>query len=399
MSEWLPFSIIDRYVLASFLKNYAISFGVLIGLFIVMDTVFNFSDFVVDADDLGPLQIIAGIARYYFYQIFFVFSQLAGVIPVLAAAFTFMRMSRFNELSALLASGMPMLRIAAPVVLCSIAINLIVQPINQEFIIPTIAPNLAVEKEDVVPGVRSAFPVRAMPDGRGGILDVVRYNPATDERGAFAESVTVVERDGQSLRVLAAARAVYDPQQNGWLLENATLLDNLVAPSPAALLDPDPLLPQGYPELVTTGFWQTDITPAEIELFRSAGLGVGAGGSYYDLLSLAQMNELLQQPDRYNATSLLRAKHTRLAGHVMNVILILLAIPCVLTRQPNQLKRAAGKTVVLVGGAMATIFLSQMLGKDAPTPNLAGVWPQIVAWLPVLSYGPTAFVLLDKMKT
>ena len=34
--------ILDRYVLFTFIKNYLISFMVLIGLYIVMDMVFNF---------------------------------------------------------------------------------------------------------------------------------------------------------------------------------------------------------------------------------------------------------------------------------------------------------------------------------------------------------------------
>ena len=387
-------------MLVSFLKNYAISFGVLIGLFVVMDTVFNFSDFTARVETITPWQVIKSVAEYYFYQSFFVFSQLAGVIPVLAAAFTFMRMSRFNELTALLAAGVPMLRIAAPVVLCAIGINLIIQPINQEVIIPRIAPKLSVEREDVAAGARQAFPVRGMPDGRGGIFDIVRYNPSHEGQLAWAETVTIIEREGTLIRSIAAGRATYNEAQGGWDLEDVTWFEN-TAPSRDDTFGAMPTTAGAgsSSEHFDTRFWPTDITPAEVELFHSAGLGVGAGGSYYDLLSLSQMNQLLQQPDRYNVVSLLRAKHTRLAGHVMNVILILLAIPCVLTRAPGQLKRAAGKTVVLVGGAMASIFLAQMLGKDAPTPKLAGVWPQIVAWLPVLSYGPTSFVLLDRMKT
>ncbi len=38
--------ILDRYVLWSFLKNYLISFMVLIGMYVVLDMVFNFDELV-----------------------------------------------------------------------------------------------------------------------------------------------------------------------------------------------------------------------------------------------------------------------------------------------------------------------------------------------------------------
>jgi len=36
--------ILDRYVLVTFLKNYLLSFMILIGLYIVLDMLFNFDD-------------------------------------------------------------------------------------------------------------------------------------------------------------------------------------------------------------------------------------------------------------------------------------------------------------------------------------------------------------------
>src|ERR1700761_5953882 len=96
--------LLDRYVLTTFLKNYAISLAVLIGLFVAMDMVFHFDDFVsVDrasgATGLGALGVLRDIADYFFYQSFLIFVQLSGIIPVVAAAFTLMRLSRFNELT------------------------------------------------------------------------------------------------------------------------------------------------------------------------------------------------------------------------------------------------------------------------------------------------------------
>src|SRR3954451_17655255 len=100
--------IIDRYVLFSFVKNYLISFMVLIGMYIVLDMVFNFDDLAglkstnTSGDVLKVWETLRNIADYYFYQSFLFFVQLSGIIPLVAAAFTLMRLSRFNELTALL---------------------------------------------------------------------------------------------------------------------------------------------------------------------------------------------------------------------------------------------------------------------------------------------------------
>src|SRR5688572_18201165 len=103
--------LLDRYVLSSFLKNYVISFMVLVGMFIVLDMVFNFDDLVRVRSDpasgsgASPWSVLYNIADYYFFKAFLMFNQLSGIIPVAAAAFTLMRLSRFNELTAVLAAG------------------------------------------------------------------------------------------------------------------------------------------------------------------------------------------------------------------------------------------------------------------------------------------------------
>ena len=110
--------ILDRYVLISFLKNYLISFMVLIGLYIVLDMVFNFDELAevqARANATGfasVLLLLRSIGDYYFFQTFRIFVHLSGIIPIVAAAFTLIRMSRFNELTAVLSAGVPLLRVA-----------------------------------------------------------------------------------------------------------------------------------------------------------------------------------------------------------------------------------------------------------------------------------------------
>ena len=108
--------ILDRYVISTFLKNYFISFFVLIGMYITLDMVFNFDELVQVQEHVPGMSgvdsavlVIRAAVDYYFYQLFYIFVQLSGMIPVVAAAFTLIRLSRFNELSAMLSAGVPLI--------------------------------------------------------------------------------------------------------------------------------------------------------------------------------------------------------------------------------------------------------------------------------------------------
>lgn len=407
-------TILDRYVLGAFLRNYLISLVVLVGLYIVLDIVFNLDEFTRYRDAVGAWGIVRGMVAYYGPRSVIVYAQLAGVIPVMAAAFTLMRMSRFNELTALLAAGVPLLRVAMPVILAAMAINLVIQPINQELVIPNLARMVGSDRKEAVHETGDGAAVRAMPDGTGGRFDAARFHKTQDGEAAWVETLTFIERDnsGNVARMIAAARGDWDPRQGLWRLTDGREVTDVIGAGP--------VLPVAAPSVTgdanlerrslsgmstlaaadrTVETLETTVSPDEIELFHSASSSVGLGGSYFDLLSTRQMNQLLERPGQYATAGLLRARHLRLATHVMNVVVMLLAVPVVLTRQPGQLRQAAGKTLLLVGSAMGMVFICQLLAKDPPNEALATRWPALMAWLPVFIFGPLAVIMLDRLES
>ena len=110
-------------------------------------------------------------------------------------------------------------------------------------------------------------------------------------------------------------------------------------------------------------------------------------------------------------SDLLRVKHARFAAPIINVILVLLAIPAVLTRDPSQLRHAAAWCFVLVGLCIGTVFLTQQFAARPPaeltTFGFAGVsgpawadrWPALLAWVPIFAFGPASVWLLDRVKS
>src|SRR3954452_14939383 len=171
--------IIDRYVLWSFFKNYLISFMVLIGMYIVLDMVFNFDDLagLKSTDAGGGVSTVLGtlhnIADYYFYQAFLFFVHLSGIIPVVAAAFTLMRLSRFNELTAMLAAGVPLLRVAAPIIIASVVLNALLI-VDQELVIPAMIPKLTRSHNEMHTGPKH-LSVQAIQDENNALLYAARY--------------------------------------------------------------------------------------------------------------------------------------------------------------------------------------------------------------------------------
>src|SRR5687768_585482 len=283
--------ILDRHVLASFLKNYLISFLVLIGLYVVLDMVFAFDEFAEVQDKVGAqggaesaLAVVRHITKYYFYRSFLIYVFLAGVIPVVAAAFTIIRLTRFNELTAVLAAGVPLLRTAAPIILCGFVLNIVLLPLDQELVIPRIIPQLTKNKDKLDHEV-TWYPVKAMQDGQDRLLVAARYDPPAAERPAAMTEISVIERDDQLRPVnhIVAERAVWDDATQSWQLSNGRIVRGL-------------LLQGLRPPEEPIDVYKSNITPEEIALYRS--------GDYVDLLPTSRINQLLAREESYGVTDL-----------------------------------------------------------------------------------------------
>jgi lipopolysaccharide export system permease protein len=377
--------ILDAYILKTFLKNWAISFMVLVGMYMILDMVFNFDDLVgIKPGETGSgaatlFSVLYNVVDYYFFQSFLFFNHLSGIIPVVAAAFTLMRLSRFNELTAVLAAGVPLLRVAMPIILAGVVLNVLVI-VNQELIIPNIAGKLSRDRDEISSTGTDSSPIRAMQDEQNSLLFAARYTPPSTTRPAEMLFVDVLEHNEQDqvTGMITAERAEYDPGEQVWTLVNGQRVIGLRANEvPAGPFPADK--------------WKTNINPEEVKLFRKS--------DYVDLLSTDRINQLIERPKSYGKANLLRVKHTRFTTPLMNVVLLLLAIPCVLTREPGHLKSAATKCLVLTGIGLGSIFLAQQIAGNPPDLRFANQWPIFMAWVPIFLFAPLAVFLLDRVKT
>ena len=405
--------IIDRYVLWSFVKNYLISFMVLVGMYIVLDMVFNFDELVdlkgtaTAGNGRSVLWVIYNIANYYFYQAFLFFVHLSGIIPVVAAAFTLMRLSRFNEVTALLAAGVPLLRVSMPIIIAGVVLNALVI-VDQEVVIPRLLPKVSRDRNDVHRTDVESFPIQAMQDSNKGLLYGGRYTPATGNDPPIIETFDLVERREpaptatgrpsaergilEARAHVSADRAVWNEAGKRWDLFTWDPGHKEWLPHGRRVAGLSAVTDDLAPRAEKVASYRSNVTPEEIALYRS--------GDWVELLSTSRINELIKRPGSYGQADLLRVKHWRFTQPVMNVILLLLAIPCVLTREPGRLKTAATKCLVLTGLGMGSIFLShQLAGRPPADPAWTYAWPALMAWLPIFAFGPLAVFLLDRVKT
>lgn len=382
--------IFDRYIILSFLKNYVLSFVVLVGLYIALDMVFNFDELTRAASTSGnetaarsALGLVYDICEFYFHQMFFFFVQLSGMIPIVAAAFTLTRLMRHNELTAMLAAGVPMIRIAAPVIAAGIVMSMLLVA-DQELIIPNITHKLTRDHDEVGQARGSAFPIRALEDSSGALLMAARYHPPGYDRSGkplppTIEEFDVIEfsADRRPLSHIRAPHAEYDATSRTWILRNG-FRQKGVQPTDRAGAEP-------------VAQWKTDLGPNEIALYRKA--------SFVELLSLSQISGLLEHPRNYGTIPLLRVRHWRIVQPIVNTLLLLLAVASILTREPNAMKVAATRTVLVTAVCFAVVFISHQLAGRPPTPEATWYWPALMLWLPVFIFGPLAVVMLDRLKT
>ncbi len=168
--------ILDRYIAKNFLIGYVIAFCVLIGLRIIIELFVNLDEFAENAKDLGARALMMDILTFYAFRTTLYFRDIAGVITVVAAAFSLGRMVRTNELVAMIASGVSAKRIVGPILVLVIFFTALAVA-DQEFLIPSISDKL-VRDEDDAKG-KEVYAVWFFADGNGSLLCSPKYDAGT----------------------------------------------------------------------------------------------------------------------------------------------------------------------------------------------------------------------------
>lgn len=127
-------------------------------------------------------------------------------------------------------------------------------------------------------------------------------------------------------------------------------------------------------------FHETDLTAEELELRQS--------GRWQDFMSSGELSRLLEMQRATNLREVRLAKYIRFADPLNRLVMLLLGLPFILSRQRN-LKASAMLCLLMVGAFFIFVHVCRYLG-------LPEFW---AAFLPVLLFGPVSVLMLDSIKT
>jgi lipopolysaccharide export LptBFGC system permease protein LptF len=363
-------STIDRYLARTFVGSYVLLLLVGFGLYVFSDVLVNLDEFTKDRA-LSAGAVLLNMLDYYGYNLPLYYQQLGTALLTIAAGFTFAMMMKNNELTPLVAAGVPLQRLAWPVLGCSVVL-VGAWLVNSELIVPHFAHKIARQHEDLIE--THQVDVQCVRDDRNAILVAHELQVQAGElRGVY-----IIEPDehGAPKQLIQADSATYDPQARTWWLERGARLQVAEA--------------FGSGELgrairrVGLDQYPFTLSPEQILLRQSS--------QWADLMSISQMRALLRSRNLPNLAAVAKSLDTRIAQVPLAWILMLLAIPFFLTREPGNVLVAGGKALLLTGVCFAFVFVTHSVSTD-------GFAARLVMALPVLLFGPLAVVHFANVKT
>ena len=363
--------ILDKYIANNFLIGYAIAFGVLIGLRIIIELFVNLDEFTEKAG-LGTIAVIKDILTFYGLRITLYFRDFAGMITVMAAAFSFGKMIRNGELIAVMASGVSLKRVVVPVIILSL-FSTALFVIDQEFIIPPIADRL-VRGEDELTGQKT-YDIKFLNDAQGSLL----FSPKYDVKTATLGSPTILlrkraQRTGiwEVTGWISADKAVFNSTTGRWDLIKGILTDKKTQKGPVAI-----------------NSYTSDLMPRDIPVRRKA--------EYKSMLSWTQLRNLAKQGSKIKDLAQLYAQmHSHITDPLINLIMLLVSLPILICRDPKTMKSAIMISFAVTSLCFVITFICKLFATEVFFDRII---PEFWVWLPIFIFLPVAIIELDSMKT
>lgn len=367
------FTILDRYLLRSLVIDYLIALGTMLSLYVALDMFVNMDEFTEQGYPVST--VIRNIISYYWPNVFLYLAQLSSVITLFACMSTIARMRKLNEMTAVLASGVSLFRLARPVLLFGVATTGLLI-IDTEWVIPMVASKLARDHDDA--DGKRAYAVLFLHDRNGALLSAGQFHPTRRD----LRRLLVLTRDetGAIVQTLEADRATWEPPdlvrpQGRWRLERGRLTTR--TRNAQAGLGPRDNKVVTYP-----AYYESDLSPDGIQMRQSEG--------WIRFLSLAQLGELGRRGGS-NLRAIIQTKHARRTTPIVSIVLLLLGLPFFLSRLPGNILSDAGKCMIVCGLCYVSTFVAQSL-----QPESASALP---VWIPIFVFGTAAVVLIDRIRT
>ena len=367
-------AIIDRYLLKNFLGVFAVFFISFFGLFVVGDTVNNFSEILRYAESNGGL--LRAVFKYYGLRSLVFFDWMNPLLILVATMFTIATFRRHNEMTALMAAGIRNERMVRPLLIMS-CILVLLAVVNRECILPSFRQDLSTNIQNIRNDKTDAIvPVY---DNQTDILLSGEGIVLVDERIVEPNFFLPRTLDQYGVQLLGR-EATFQPSTNehpqGYLFSGIRQPEELVTESSLKL--------NGVPILYTpqdTLWLKSDqcfvVSSVEPKLL------IG-GGNWQQFSSTLELMGALENPSVKHNPGIEVELHSRFVQPFLDLNLLLLGLPLVLTRQSRSLFFSVGLCVLLIVVFMGVIMLCHNLGSSSLLS------PALSVWLPLMVFVPMA---------
>ncbi len=383
-------TIIDRHIIARFFTNFAILFVLLFIFAVASVLILNLDKFVDAARDLAGAnasalgiagRLVGVIVDFEGPRIFQFFAYLNGLAAVGAMGFTLAQMIRHRELVAVMASGVSLYRVAMPFIIAVFILS-VLQLLNQELVLPRVAPLLLRDHGRIGEAGLETFAIAFTPDGSGNLLQSPKFDPESQT----LTWPTFLERDaaGRTVRRISAKQATWSADDGTWALTDGVavrLRQGLAEPETTNEINGEtgegsaaasPATAPATPEIILTqpiAEFRTDLTPQVLLVRQHA--------QFASMLSLGQIRDMLQTPRVPDRDTLLRYRYSRFSSVLVNLLVLWLTLPCFLLREPANLLRQS----ILAASLAIPATIGSAIGMMVSLP---GISPAASVFLPVV---------------
>jgi len=369
-------TMIDRYLLWLFLRVLLLSFTSLAGLLVIINLFSNLDDFIEYGKREGELTQL--LFQYYGPFLLSIFERLCGLLSMMSVLFVVAWLYRTNEFTALLAAGISKGRVVRPLLAGSVVV-ILVAAASREWVIPKYQDILDRKPQDLNP----QLPRLLKPDydretgvGISGRHLLPSKNEVVDISLRLPPQLW---RDG---RQILASSAIYEKateqQPAGYRLRSIK--------SPAQLPSSNDLK-LGDRSVVLTAKEHSWLQPGECFLATDVDFESLRGGNSWKQYgsTMELIDRIYRQNSHFSADVKVRV-HSRFVQPILDLSLILLGLPVVLTRPDRHLFWVAGACFGVVAIFMGVTMVIRALGETGYL--LEPAW---AAWIPILIFLPYAF--------
>ncbi len=347
--------IIDRYLLRQYLGFVGLALAVAAVLVVVVELLQTLDRYL----RLKPP--LAAIAEYFLYAVPIALHQGLPVVMLVATIILFLTLTRWHELTALLAAGVSLYRVCAPILLTGLIVS-VLAGLFQEFVVPPLA-----ERRDEVGRVkiRGQLPRHLRSQTRLWIRASERrfyrvelLSPATSE--LWGLTVLDLDPDFRLRQRLDARRAVW------------TGSDWEISDGARRTIGPD-----GQP--VTAPFARTRVTLDETLRDFTEVQKPPAAMSYRELRDyVARLEAAGFQVRKY-----LVDLYAKLSQPLENLIMVLVAIPFALVTPRGGRLHGLAVAIALMAAYLVVDYSARAFARADLLPPLLAAWTANVVFLGV----------------